>query len=498
MRSLVKHSATKKVRARPRRCDGVVRQAVTSTHGFRVASISIRRVGGGKRTESRLQGRGAIARALLSLITIIAFTIAPSLARATPFDLSSRDWEGCRDFVEMATSELGQGRVVATGELDMHALHREDGVVLIHPERSIDPESLAQFMRAGGRVILLDDYGTGESLLTHFGMRRVPSPKHPAEMLRHNPALPIAEPASAHPVVADVSRVVTNHPTGIAQPDLSPVLKMRSADGPDVLLAIAGAVGQGRLLVVGDPSTVMNSMLRYPGNKSLARGIIHYAVDDDTWGKRGGTLYVLSGAFTQKGSFGSEESSEDSLKAHLKALSDAFASARREGISNASAWLLAATIGLAIVMWIGSRAGRVHKSHAPRYTREIPTLAQGGIAGHAAVLAAPGTSRVLAMLEWKSALEDELCGELKIDALPPQDVLFAELSRKRLLDAEGIRSLKELLLRLSSVETMVLSQRAPAIPSIRDREVLDVAESVKRIVAEVRAGVSRNAKAEAS
>jgi hypothetical protein len=68
------------------------------------------------------------------------------------------------------------------------------------------------------------------------------------------------------------------------------------------------------------------------------------------------------------------------------------------------------------------------------------------------------------------------------------------MSSRSLLDAEGLRTLKRLLLRLSSIETMVLSQRGGyeagkgvpakggAMQPIRDREVLQVATSIKKIL----------------
>ena len=230
---------------------------------------------------------------------LLGLALAPD-AHARPFDLAGRDWEGCADLVDLARAELG-AKVVVTSDLDFRELRPGDGLLLLYPENTVDADTLSRFMRAGGRVILLDDFGAGDGVLAHFGMERVPIPRRPADTLRHNPQLAIAEPASLHPVVADVQRIVTNHPTGLKHPDLSPVLRVRGVGEPDVIIAVAGAVGQGRLLVVGDPSIVMNAMLRYGGNKALARGLVRYAVDDDTWGSRGGRLFIASGAFRQQG-----------------------------------------------------------------------------------------------------------------------------------------------------------------------------------------------------
>lgn len=425
-------------------------------------------------------------RCVASLLVLL-IALLPSLrAEAAPFDLVGSDWEGCSELVRIARAELGTTRVVATTTIDFKELKPEDGLLLLYPEKSLDVDELSKFMRAGGRVILLDDFGRGESLLLHFGMERVAVPKNPVESLRHNPQLALAEPASAHPVVADVNRVVTNHATGVSHRDLSPVLKIRGTNESDVFIAIAGAVGekppapQGRFLVVGDPSIVMNSMLRYAGNKSFARGLVRYAVENDSWGTRGGRLFIASGAFEQKGSFGGEE---NTFAEWLRMLKDAFDIIRKDGLPDPLAWAAAIAIGLALVVWVGSRAGKLHKPVVPRFVRRVPQVAQGGVAGHAAVIAAPQTSRVLAILELKSALEEQLAVMLGLGKVPPHQELLSAVAERGLLDAEGVRSLSKLLLRMSNVETMVVYQRTGGmVQPVRDNEVVTIARSMRQIL----------------
>jgi hypothetical protein len=437
-------------------------------------------------------------RCVVFLAVLASFTLFPWVrAEASPFDLTGADWEGCSELVRIARAELGTTRIIATTSIDFKELKPEDGLLLLYPEKSLDVDELSKFMRAGGRVVLLDDFGRGESLLRHFGMERVPVPKKPVESLRHNPQLALAEPASAHPVVADVNRVVTNHATGLSHPDLSPVLKIRGANEGDVFIAVAGAVGekppapQGRFLVVGDPSIVMNSMLRYAGNKSFARGLVRYAVENDSWGTRGGRLFIASGAFEQKGSFGGEE---NTLAEWLRTLKDAFDVIRKDGLPDPLAWAAAIAIGLALVVWVGSRAGKLHKPVIPRFVRRLPQVAQGGVAGHAAVIAAPQTSRVLAILELKSALEEQLAVMLGLAKVPPHQQLLTAVAEQGLLDAEGVRSLSKLLLRMSNVETMVVYQRTGGmVQPVRDNEVVAIARSVRQIldVAQANATSSR-------
>jgi hypothetical protein len=275
---------------------------------------------------------------------------------------------------------------------------------------------------------------------------------------------------------------VTNHATGLKHPDLSPVLKIRGVGEPDVLVAEAGAVGQGRFLAVGDASIVINAMLRYPGNKAFARAILRYATDDDTWGKRGGRLFLVTNDFEMKGTYGNDSALSDELSEWKRAAQDALETVRREGLPSTAAYLMAVAVGLAVILWVGSRAAKTHRAVPPRFVRSIPIVAQGGVAGHAAVIGAPSTSRVLAMLELKSALEEDLCGLLDLEQAPPHDVLLQKVRSAGLLDEEGLRVLKQLLLRMANVETIVLSRRGSALERIRDREVLATAAMVRNLL----------------
>lgn len=416
---------------------------------------------------------------------LLALLLSTGRVWAGPFDFAGTDWEGCSEFVHLAEAELGNTRVVTTTRIDYSQLTPDDGLVVLHPSQGLDGDEIGKFMRAGGRLVLLDDFGRGDTVLRQFGMDRIGTPKHPAEFLRNNPAFALAEPASAHPVVSDVRRVVTNHATGLTHPDLSPVLRIRAEGEPDVVVAVAGAVGKGRLLIASDPSIVMNSMLRYAGNKAFAQGIIRYAVEQDLWGKRGGRVYLVTGEFEQRGAFGSEGTAwEDALRS----LRETFETIRRDGAPAAMTYGLAITVGLVLVLWVGSRAGRMHKPVVPSFVRKVPLVAQGGIAGHAAVIGAPRTSRALAVLELKSALEEQLASLLSLPRVPGHTELLARVEAERLLDAQGTRALRQVLLRMASVETMFTvqskAQGATVLREpIREQDVVSIGKTVRELVA---------------
>ena len=132
-----------------------------------------------------MAGVAALAGALLAV----------RVAGAGAFDLNDATWEGCSELLSIAKSELGKDRVLVQSVLDWQELSADDGVLVIHPLPVLDAEEATAFMRAGGRLAVVDDYGRGDRLLSHFRIRRRTLPSRPDDVLRNKPALPIAQPA---------------------------------------------------------------------------------------------------------------------------------------------------------------------------------------------------------------------------------------------------------------------------------------------------------------
>ncbi len=403
----------------------------------------------------------------------VLFSVADAVAAYTP---ASPDWDGLSDFVQLAKDEAGAQNVVARGSIDFGALDAHDAVILLHPEGQLDVESLSRFLKEGGRVVLFDDFGSGDDLLRHFQIARVALPDHPALMLRHNPALAIAEPAE-HQTLSGVQRVVLNHASGVSHKELSPLLFVRDEEGNKTNVALAGAVEKGHLLVVGDSSVPINGMLRFPGNKTFARNVLHYAYtgvgDVTTHGK----IVIVSGAFEQSGTYG--DANDASALSKLHVITDAFRDFKRDGLPPAVAYFAAVMATIAIGFWVWTRASRVHHAATPRYVKAIPLAAQGGIAGHAAVIASKGTTRALAVLEIKTALEEELCAALELDRAPAPDELVRRAQSANLITPDVGRSLRALLGYMGQVETLVLSRRAEAMRRVRDADVIRCSEQAR-------------------
>jgi hypothetical protein len=344
-------------------------------------------------------------------------------------------------------------------------------------------------MKAGGRLAILDDYGEGEQTLSRFRIYRVPPPSRPVAALRNKAALAIAEPVvdvvaghatGPHPVVAHVQQLVTNHPTGLRHPALSPVLRIRAIGEPDVIVAVAGQVGKGRLFAMSDPSATINQMLRYPGNRAFVAGLVRYLVDDDGGMRRQGRLFIVTNRFTEEGTFGGQGTVRKELESRLKDLAMAFADARRDGFPAWAHLLFAAAAAVGLAAWVARSAARPYASPLPRYARPTPLVAQGGIAGRFAMLAAPSSPRSLALLELKSALYEGLRPRLGYAVDPAPEALAKMVLKAGSLDERSYSSLKEILAMMHDVENAVVAGR-PANVSQHDlgraadvvREVLD-------------------------
>lgn len=311
---------------------------------------------------ARVSGPIHRRRRFAALAFAAALAVAP-VAAAAAFDPASSDWEGCSELVEIARSQLGPARVLVVDELDYEALGATDGILLLNPQGSFDVDELTAFMKLGGRVAIADDFGDGDRLLDRFKIERLAPPSDPLQTLRGNPQLPIAAPASSHPIVADVAQVVLNHPTVVKHADLSPLLRIpRSGgdQGPEV--ALAGQVGEGRLVAIGDPSIVINSMLRFPGNRAFTRNLAEYLLDGAGEHKRQAHLYIVHGRFREKGSRAGGVTG--GVRERLRALDSAIESVRKDGFGGVSARLIALGVMLGATIWTLVRAAQ--RSGMPR------------------------------------------------------------------------------------------------------------------------------------
>jgi hypothetical protein len=419
----------------------------------------------------------------------VAFAV-PLWAKA--FEISDSGWEGTSELYALAQQELGKARVEVLASVDYEHLAKDDGLLVLHPETELDYNELSAFLRAGGRMAVLDDRGEAAHFLARFQIHRVEAPRNPAQSLRDNPDLAIAVPAveqvagqeqNRHPVVVGVDRVVTNHPTALVHPNLTQVLKIPATGEPDATLAVTGIIAKsGRLFAMGDPSVVINEMLRYPGNRAFAGGLLKYLVENDAGVSRGGKLYIVANDFSQKGHFGGSRGPLGELSNVSDSLAELSADLEKNGLPATLALALAVLAGGGALAWAINYSSRLYRRSVPRYALATPLLAQGGLAGRAAVLSAPTTDPALLLLELRAALSEALSVVLGLSRLSSPEQILAELGRKRVFDAERVSEISSLFRDLADAPTALLSHRRLKMARTR---VQQLARKVMEILAEI-------------
>jgi hypothetical protein len=406
---------------------------------------------------------------LLGLI----FGLRAVSARAA-FDANDTTWEGGSELFELAKKRFGRERLEIAASLDYSKLTPKDGLVILHPDVPLDYDELSAFMRAGGRVALIDDYGSGDRFLARFQIYRVRAPSAPAKTLRDNVNLPIAEPAvqlvagqeqNRHPITQSVDSVVTNHPSALTHNNLTPVLTLRARGEPDATLAVTGIImNKGRLFAMGDPSAFVNLMLRYPGNRRFAEGLLGYLLEADTWGERGGKLYFVANRFGQKGQFGDRGGM---LSGVGQALEDTLTELHDHGLPDPLPLMLAATGCLGVMAWALLYTARTRPRVIPRYTTAEPLVAQGGPSGRIAVLSAPSTDAALGLAELRSAALDLFGERLSLGRGPSAKLVLTELERRQLLSDVGLQELSSAFSELRMIEERIVKKQRRLIPAAR-------------------------------
>src|SRR5690606_38491163 len=152
------------------------------------------------------------------------------------------------------------------------------------------------------------DFGAGGSLLDVFQIGRGPPSTERALKLRGNAALLVARPVGSHRLTTGVPALVANHPAIVYHRSLEPIFELTAGEA----LVLAGAVGPGRLVVLSDPSVLIDNMLELRGNRTFAENAIDY-LDD----ARGGRLFVVGPRARLAGRFG--EPGADRLLHDLRA-----------------------------------------------------------------------------------------------------------------------------------------------------------------------------------
>lgn len=222
---------------------------------------------------------------VISWLSIVFYPSAQDFMRANPF------WNGLRDF----SSRFGAEMVASRDQVKPGV---ESSVLIAIPYLPYEEKELSQiegFVRGGGTLLLMDDYGYGNQVLRALGleMEFAGDPLLDPYLNYRNQWLPLVVDLAPELKEAGIEHLILNHATALAISGPYEVLARSSdtayidsdrngswsedeARGP-LAVAVRATLGRGTVIAISDPSILINSMVGRGDNGAFLRYLISRA-----------------------------------------------------------------------------------------------------------------------------------------------------------------------------------------------------------------------------
>lgn len=247
-----------------------------------------------------------IVVAVFFLILFLSI-FAPIVVSESDFSIYNPGWNGCSNMA-VKTREMGRftpnielredtQTEITQRELLEYEIEPDDaGLMIIGPEEEFsDPsiEFVDDFLQNGGKLVLADDFGSGNTLLEGLDTN---SSFHSSPLLdlafEKKLDFGVAYDFEEHRLTRGVSQVMLNSPTAIEK-DANATTVMKSSEASwldenengikdeDELfeqypLITTEDYGDGELVLVSDPSIFINSMQEMKDNRILSENTLVY------------------------------------------------------------------------------------------------------------------------------------------------------------------------------------------------------------------------------
>jgi len=240
-----------------------------------------------------------LSYALIAAVVAAALIISVPLLNTTKEDFSTYNtaWNGASDAKALASSDgYATPSVFALSEIGSSG----DGVFfMLNPNSSVgftsgDASTLQSFVQNGGVLVLANDFGNGNAVLSGLG---VSGARFNGSLLEDNVSKGVD---AAHPLITDVNasgltagvhELYFNYGTALDVPGTNVTVLARSAPtsylvapagGNATVNATTGAhpvlatldYGNGRIVLLSDPSVFINDMLGQADNQQLLTSML--------------------------------------------------------------------------------------------------------------------------------------------------------------------------------------------------------------------------------
>jgi hypothetical protein len=359
-------------------------------------------------------------------------------------------WDGLETLTSLAKE--AEAPLLTPATLDLAQLTPRDALLIVSPEGGLPTNALTTFLRDGGRVALLDDFGGGERLLSAYQVQRLTAPTDRVPALRDDPNLLVAYPASEHPLVEGVDLLLTNRASALRHRDLKPVFTFGRSDAA---LVLAGAVGAGRLVAVGDGSVLINQLLALPEHRRFAKNLLGYLQ------RPGGRLFLIAHDTGFEGTYGGSSGYGLSyVDGFLKRVTHPDLP---PGVLSLLSFGLCA---IAAVMVAGSLPRR-----SPYVRNDLAPRVHAGFAGRVSLREREAPNLVWTLLDYQRELLSELTRRLSLSPSPSVAAVLGALRQRGWREPQLVE-LNALLSRLEQVANAIETEPKP--PRIRVSELRNV------------------------
>lgn len=235
---------------------------------------------------------------LVSLAVTLALGIGVVAATSsTAFGPYNPSWDGATDLRERVEADPGTESELLRETDRYDDLDANATVAFViapdDPYEGEDADRVRRFVERGGTLVVLENFGTsGNALLADVDAQARTDGRLLRDERHHyrGPPMPIATGVENHTYTEGVDRLTLNYATAV-DPGNATVLvrtseyaylgdeddELDELDEDDELAAYPVAtvedVGDGRVIVVGDPSVTINAMLDQPDNEAFLRGL---------------------------------------------------------------------------------------------------------------------------------------------------------------------------------------------------------------------------------
>jgi len=165
------------------------------------------------------------------------------------------------------------------------------------------------------------------------------------------------------------------------------------------------------------------------------------------------------------------------------ALAELASELEKNGLPGTLSLVLAVLASAGAMAWALSYSSRLYRRSVPRYALASPLVAQGGLAGRAAVLSAPTTDPALVLLELRAALSEALAQRLGLSRLASPEQIVQELRQKPIFDAARVREIADVFKALGEAQASILARKRlkfASAPLLRlARKVMEILDEIE-------------------